>query len=339
MKKIVIGLLLLGAAAAAAWFGFLRVPELVVVKPTRGPAVEAVYATGAVEPQYWAKVATTQLGRIAAIPVKEGDKVKVGDVLMRLDDREAKAKLAEAEAQERWQAEELERVSKLAETNIASRQQYQRVAAQHAAAVATTAAARQRLSEMTLTSPLDGEVLRLDGNVGEVVRAGDAVAWVGHCCPMRIEAEVDEEDIPRVQRGQDVLVRADAFAGKSFKAKVTSITPKGDPISKIYRVRITLDSEQPLQIGMTVEVNIVLRRRDNAILVPFTAIRDGHVFVVRDGRASRRPVKTGIAGATRVEVLEGVGDGDEIVAEPPPGLADGDRIRAKPGAANAKKPS
>jgi RND family efflux transporter MFP subunit len=329
MKKIAIGLLLVGAAAAAAWFGFIRVPELAVVKPTRGPAVEAVYATGAVEPQYWAKVATTQLGRIAAIPVKEGDKVKAGDVLMKLDDREARAKLAEAE--------ELERVSKLAETNIASRQQYQRVAAQHAAAVATTAAARQRLSEMTLTSPLDGEVLRLDGNVGEVVRAGDAVAWVGHCCPMRIEAEVDEEDIPRVQRGQEVLVRADAFAGRSFKAKVTAITPKGDPVSKIYRVRITLESEQPLQIGMTVEVNIILRRRDNALLVPFTAVRDGHVFVAENGRAARRPVKAGIVGATRVEILEGLKDSDAIVAEPPPNLADGDRIRAKAAPAAAGK--
>jgi RND family efflux transporter MFP subunit len=325
--KFAVWIALAAAGAGAAWFALGRPPAVTLAKLARGPAIEAVYATGAVEPAYWAKIATTQLGRIAEIPAKEGDKVKAGDVLMRLDDTEAKANLTKAEADLQWETAELERISKLADQSIASRQALQRQIAKQATAEAAVAAARQRLSEMTLRAPLDGEVIRLDGNVGEVVRQGDVVAWIGQCCPMRIEAEVDEEDIPRVQRGQAVLVKADAFPNRVFAAKVASITPKGDPIAKNYRVRIVLDPEQPLRVGMTVEINIVVRENRQALLAPFAAVRDGVVFAVERGRAVARPVKTGIVGARLVEIVEGAAEGDAVIADPPRDLAAGDRVR------------
>jgi RND family efflux transporter MFP subunit len=321
------------AAGAAAWFLFGRAPVVQVARPTRGPAIEAVYATGAVEPVYWAKVSSTVVGRITEIRHKEGDHVKLGDVLFRLDDREARARLAEAEARRKFLAQEQERYAKLAVNNIASRRQYQEIVSKHAEAIAAVAAARQKLLDYTIRAPLSGEILRLDGNVGEVIRAGDALAWVGVREPMRIEAEVDEEDIPQVKKGQTVLVRADAFPGKAFEAKVTSITAKGDPVSKIYRVRITLPKGTPLHIGMTTEVNIVVRKHDNALLLPFTAVSGGKVWVVRDGRAYRRAVETGIVGARRIEIRKGVAADDRVIVNPPAGLEDGDRVaarRAKP---------
>src|SRR5581483_485770 len=232
--------------------------------------------------------------------------------------------------------QEVARMSMLAQRDYASQQTYQRTISDHAQAVAAVAQARQRLADLTLTAPLDGEVLRLDGNVGEVPRSGDVMIWIGQREPMRIEAEVDEEDIPKVERGQKVLVKADAWPNKIFTAKVTSLTPKGDPVSKNYRVRITLDPEQPLQIGMTAEVNIVVRETKNALLVPFSALRGEAVFVVEGARARRRPVKAGIVGTARVEILSGLGDADLVVADPPPGLKDGDFVKARvsPGAAD-----
>ena len=312
------------------WWFLGRPIQVAVAKPSRGDAVEAVYATGAVEPVFWAKVSSTGVGRIVEIKVKEGDPVKAGDVLIRLDDREATARLSEARASLKFLQEELARYSKLAESNIASRQAYQRIISQHAAAVAAEAAARQRLTDLTLRAPLDGDVLRLDGNVGEVVKAGDVLVWVGKCCPMRIEAEVDEEDIPLVKRGQKVLVRADAFPGKSFVAVVSSITPKGDPVSKNYRVRITLPGDLPLRIGMTTEVNIVAREAKNALLVPFTAVRAGHVWVVTGGRARRVPVKTGIVGDRRIQIVAGLKGDEVVIADPPTGLKSDARVRTRP---------
>lgn len=328
-RRLFIAAAVLAAAAGGAWLLLGGVTGVTAARPERGPAVEAVYATGAVEPTFWAKVSSTVMGRIAEIPVREGDKVKAGDVLMRLDDREAKHKLAEAEAKERFLTQEVARMAMLAQRDFASQQQFQRTVSDHAQAVATVAQARQRLADLTLTAPLDGEVLRLDGNVGEVPRSGDVVVWVGQREPMRIEAEVDEEDIPKVQRGQKVLVKADAWPNKVFMARVTSLTPKGDPVSKNYRVRLTLDPEQPLQIGMTAEVNIVVRETKDALLVPFSALRGESVFVVEGARVRRRPVKVGIVGTTKAEVLEGIKENDLVVSDPPPGLKDGDFVKAR----------
>jgi RND family efflux transporter MFP subunit len=342
-RRLLIAGVVLAAAGGGAWYAMGGVTTVVASRPERGPAVEAVYATGAVEPTFWAKVSSTVMGRIADIPVKEGDRVKTGDVLMRLDDREAKHKLAEAEAKERFLTQEVARMAMLAQRDFASQQQYQRTVSDHAQATAAVAQARQRLADLTLTAPLDGEVLRLDGNVGEVPRSGDVVVWIGQREPMRIEAEVDEEDIPKVQKGQKVLVKADAWPSKVFAASVTALTPKGDPISKNYRVRITLDPDQPLQIGMTAEVNIVVRETKDALLVPFSALRGEAVFVVEGARVRRRTIKAGIVGTTKVEVLEGLKETELVVADPPDGLKEGDfvKVRAAPapqnGAAAAAK--
>ena len=332
-RRLAIAAVLLAAAGAGVWYAVGGVTNVVASRPERGPAIEAVYATGAVEPTYWAKVSSTQVGRIAAIAVKEGDKVKVGDILMRLDDREAKARLTELEAKERFLAADMERMGKLAQRDYASQQAWQRTISDHAAAVAATAQARQRLTDLTLVAPLDGEVLRLDGNVGEVLRSGDVVVWIGQREPMRIEAEVDEEDIPKVQRGQKVLVKADAWPEKVFAAQVTSLTPKGDPVSKNYRVRITLDANQPLHIGMTTEVNIIVRETPDALLVPFGALRGEAVFVVEGSQARRRPIKAGIVGTKKVEVLEGLTPDALVVADPPVGLRDGDYVHVRTPAA------
>lgn len=341
-RRLAVLALLLAAGGAGAWYAMGGVTTVVASRPERGPAVEAVYATGAVEPTYWAKVASTQVGRIAEIPVKEGDKVKTGDVLMRLDDREAKARLAELVAKERFLAADVERMARLAQRDFASQQTWQRTVSDHAAAVAAAAQARQRLSDLTLVAPLDGEVLRLDGNVGEVLRSGDVVVWIGQREPMRIEAEVDEEDIHKVLRGQKVLVKADAWPSRVFAAEVTSLTPKGDPVSKNYRVRITLVPGHPLHIGMTTEVNIIVRETRDALLVPFGALRGEAVFVAEGARVRRRPVKAGIVGKNKVEILEGLKDTDLVVSDPPAKLKDGDFVKvrvaaAAPGTAAAAK--
>jgi RND family efflux transporter MFP subunit len=325
--------LLLGAfiililGGVIGWFSFGQQRSVVAATPTRGAAVEAVYATGAVEPVFWAKVSTTVVGRIVAIPLKEGAAVKAGDVLIKLDNREALARLAEAAARRKFLAEELARYTKLATDNVASRRVYQQALSRHAEALATENVARQRLQDLTIRAPLDGDILRLDVNVGEVIRAGDVLAWVGKCCPMRIEAEVDEEDIPRVKKGQNVLVKADAFPGKSYAAKVSSITPKGDPISKNYRVRITLPKGSPLRIGMTTEVNIIARETKNALLIPIGALRKNSVWIVEKGRAILRKVTTGVVGDRKVEITKGLTGSDLVMQDPPQDLKVGEKVK------------
>jgi multidrug efflux pump subunit AcrA (membrane-fusion protein) len=145
------------------------------------------------------------------------------------------------------------------------------------------------------------------------VQAGTPVMWVGQLKPLRITAEVDEEDIGAVRVGQEALIKADAFPGQIFTGKVSEVTPKGDPVNKVFRTRLSLPDEAPLLIGMTAEVNIITQRVPDALLIPSSAELGGKVWR-RDGPAE---VTIGIRSENEVQVLKGLGEGDEVLRTPP----------------------
>lgn len=330
LKKLLpwlVVIVLLGAGAVVFWH--FSIPLVEVQRPVRGPAVDAVYATGIVEPVTWAKVTPIVRGRVVELCACEGERVSRGDVLARLDDEEPRARLKEFEARARFLESDVARYGKLLSDRVISVQAYERLVSQFDEVRAAIAAARERLADYTLRSPMAGRVLRQDGEVGEVVEPGDVLFWVGEPTPLWIEADVDEEDIPRVRLGQHTLVKSDAFAGQVLAGTVSQITPKGDPVAKSFRVRIGLPAETPLLIGMTTEINIIIREEMGALLVPAEAAVDGRVFVAEGGRAIERPITPGIKGARWLQVKDGLGDGEAVIVTPPPKLATGDRIRVR----------
>ncbi len=333
MKAWLRYLLPLAAAAALAagglWWLRTAPPTVTVVQPQRGPAVDAIYATGTVEPIRWAQIASIETGRIVDYPAVEGAAVEQGDVLVRLDDRKARGTVEELEARIAFLQADLKRYEALVEKETVSRQAYQRLQSEFDQSQALLRIARQRLTDLTIVAPLDGVVLRKDGEVGEVVQAGDVLLWVGAGRPYWITTEVDEEDIPRVRTDQRALIKADAFPDRVLDGTVTEITPKGDPINKQYRVRILLPIDSPLLIGMTAEVNIIARETERALLVPQTALVGHSVWIVEDGHARRRDVRVGVYGDALVEVLDGLADGEVLISDPPASLADGDPVRAR----------
>lgn len=330
-KRILLPLLIGSALAGGAVWGWQRGAETVteITRPHRGAAVEAIYATGTVEAERWARIAPVMPGRIAEILAREGDRVREGQGLARLDDREARARIAELEAKATYWREEMSRAETLAERGIRPKESAQKARSEYEQARATIAAARQRRADLLVTSPIDGIVLRRDGEIGELAETKDALFWVGAPRPLRITAEVDEEDIARVRIGQKVLIKADAFAERVMEARVDRVTPKGDPVNKTFRVRVLLPDDTPLLIGMTTEINIIVDEHGDALLIPATALVDGKVLSVDDGIVHARPVAIGIRGRTMVEVKDGLGPDQPIVVAPPPGLKPGDRVRAK----------
>lgn len=313
--------------AGGLFWWFTRPPAVVLVAAVRGPAVEAVYATGTVEPRHWAALASTELGRIVAYPAIEGATVAAGETLVQLDDETLQAEYEELLARVRFLELEVERYRTLLEQSTVSRQSYERLVSELAAARAAANARAQRLADMTILAPFDGIVLRKEREVGEVVQAGDALVWLGQPPPYWITAEVDEEDIPRVRRGQEVLITADAFPAEVLAGEVAEITPMGDAVDKQYRVRVGLPADSPLLVGMTVEVNVIVRREAAALLVPESALRGGSVFLVENGTVVRRDVRVGVFGRELVEILEGLEEGEAVILAPPVELAAGDSVR------------
>lgn len=324
-------LVLLLAAAAAAMFSWrtLRAPEVTVVSPTLGTAVEIVYATGAVEPVHWAKVTSVIRDRIVEICDCEGRQVKKDEVLARLDAREENAQLAELRTREGFAKRELERAETLVERSVVSAQALERASMELHALQALILVQMEKIADRTIRAPIDGVVLRRDGEVGEIAEPGQILFRIGVLKPLQVVAEVNEEDIPRVAVGQTVLFRTDAFPERRLEGKVRELTPIGDPIAKTYRIKAALPADTPLLPGMSVEANVVTREKANALLVPADAVEASTVLVVAGDRVRRRPIEIGIRGAQAVEVLSGLDASERVVSPLREGLAAGTRVRAE----------
>ena len=331
--SIVIGLALLVAAALAiAWRQWPASVE--TAPPTRGPAIEAVYATGSVEPTVMVPVAPRVGGRLLAIEAEEGQQVKSGELLARIESDDLEQTVQEMRAREQLARAQYERSRRLAAQNFVSQAEVDRTRSELQAAQAAAKRAQAQRDYSQLVAPADGIVLRRDGEAGQFVPAGQAVFTLACCAPLRVTAEVDEEDIARVKVGQPVSLRGDALPQQLFEGEVAEITPKGDPVQRSYRVRIRLKdapavAQGPLRSGMTMDANIIVARRDNALLLPNRAFQSDAVWVLQaDGRLHKREVKRGAAGSERTEVLSGIAEGESVVLSPAESLREGQRARA-----------
>lgn len=316
-------------ALAVALFLIKSGPQdIVVVKPQRGPAVQAVYATGTVEASVMLPVAPRNAARLMELHADEGQQVKKNQILAQLEDEDLQKSLDEAQASENLALKEYERRAALVEKGFVSGEAVDQALANWKTAQARTAQVKANLDYMKLLAPEDGTVIRRDGEVGQLIAAHQPVFWLTCCAAYRVSAEVDEEDIPLVRPGQDVLIRADAFPDRTFTGTVDSITPKGDPVARSYRVRITLEPGTPLMIGMTAETNIIIRKTDDALLIPASAIRNGIIYGVKDNKINATSVSLGAQTAQSVEILSGLSDNgaELIVLDASQNLEDGQKI-------------
>jgi membrane fusion protein, multidrug efflux system len=326
ISRVLLAILALAIAGALIW-RLQRAPQVATVTPHRGDAAESVYASGVVEPKTWAKVTSLVRERIVEECNCEAETVERGALLARLDDSEAKAALKELDARLQLARENFSRLTTLVERQVASQQAMDQSRAEVAQLEALVAGQKAKLDNYVLRAPSSGVVLRRDAEVGEIAEPGAVLFWVGQPKPLLVVADVNEEDIPRVELGQRVLLRSDAFPGRTLDGKVDSITPKGDPVTKTYRVRISLPDETPLRIGMSTDVNIVTRVAKNALLVPALAIRGDTLFVAEQGRAVQRKVETGIRGLSDVQILSGIAENAQIISPYPETIADGARVK------------
>jgi RND family efflux transporter MFP subunit len=314
-RRFLIWLVVAAALAAAGlWWRYGRGVEVIAVAAERGTAVEIVYATGTVAPVRWAKVTSLIRDRIVDICQCEGKAVAKDEVLARLDDRDMQAALRELRAREDFLKREHSRMTELVSRGAATMQGFERASMDLNQVQALIAVQIERISDYTILSPMDGVVLRRDGEIGEIADVGQILFRVGVPKPLEVVAEVNEEDIPRVVVGQKALLRTDAFIDRRLDATVSEITPMGDPITKTYRVRLALPADTPLLPGMSVEANIVNREKPDALLVPSNAVAGNTVFVIDGAVARARKVQAGIRGTRQTEILSGLKDGERVAS-------------------------
>jgi multidrug efflux system membrane fusion protein len=329
MKKSLIIAIAIIVLLMLVWAGmrWLSGGSIEVAHPARGPAVLAVYATGTVEATVMLPIAPRISAKLAALNVDEGTIVQKGQVLAQLEDKDMQSGLQQLEAQERLAKQNYDRKAMLVKKGAVTKADFDNAKSQLIAAQAASQKATTEANFMKLTAPDDGLIIKRDGEIGQLISAQQPVFWMSCCAPLRISVEVNEEDIVQVKSGQDVLIRADAFPDQVFNGKVQSITPKGDPVARTYRVRVGFVGDVPLQIGMTAETNIIISKNDNALLVPSTAVLDHKLWLVKEGKLLQQEVKQGAKGLKSVEIVSGVAEGDLIVVRPTAKLKSGASVR------------
>ena len=206
-----------------------------------------------------------------------------------------------------------------------------------AAARARVASSKAQLAKTTIRAEVAGTVLTRNAEPGDLVQPGRILFEIAQTGDTEIQVPLDEKNLEVLAIGQTAMCIADAYPARPFPAKVGFIAPSVDPQRGTVDIRLTVTPVPSfLRQDMTVSVNVETGRRDKAIVVPNEALTamDGNraeLWLVVDGRATKRPVQLGLRGLTQTEVTSGLHVGDWILSDARASVAPGDRVRVVPG--------
>ena len=322
-------LLILAIFAGAYWFWF-RPIQVKTEAADYGSAAVFVYASGQVVPEEKVIVRSKTTARIEKVLVMEGQAIEPGQplVLLASDEMNAQYELAIAEQRQKesdytFYVSEQSRYQQLLENGAVARRDYDKIANQAEAArqqllraEANTSAFLAKKDEMTILSPFKGKVLEKLIDSGTTVANIDGILILAKQGNLQVEGKVDELDAAKITLGQKVLLTFDSLGAQVYHGKVATIAPRIDNATKSFKIKVDVTDDVRLQPGMSAELNILQAERTNVLLVPVSAIVGNHVFIVQNGQATLRTIKTGIRDNNKAEIMEGLEKGDSVILNP-----------------------
>lgn len=309
----------------------------VVGKATREKLEERLPLVGNVRAKDRVVLQSEMEARVVEVAFEEGALVKAGQVLFRFDQRREEAALAEAKARLARAEADLARGQSLLANQTIPPQEFDRLQEAALAAKANLDLAESRLEDATVKAPFDGVVGERSASVGQYLTRGGTLATLTRVDPLEVEFEVPERFISQLAPGQTVNLDTAAWPGRPFDAKVTYLAPEVDVSSRTLRVKGDLaNPEGKLRPGMFGTVELVFAARENALVIPEGAIQQMGdqamvVIVGTEDKAEYRPVKTGLRLAGRVEITDGLKEGERVVVEGHQKIAPGATVITMPG--------
>jgi RND family efflux transporter MFP subunit len=304
-----------------------------VARAELGTIARSLAVSGVVEPIRTVGVNSQMSGALLAVQVEEGVEVRQGQILARLDDRELRAQLAAAEAAFQVAESAHARAEQLRDRQVITLPEYERDRTAHAAAKAQLDQVRTRLDYATIAAPIAGVITGKFVEAGDIVGSQSRIFTLADLSTMVVPVQVSELDVVSLAVGNSVDVALDAFPGRMLQGKIRRIFPSADPTTRLVPVEVALegDSAHLARPGFLARVTFALGEHRNVILVPASAlVRGGQsqaVFVVEEGRASRREVTTGLTSRGQVEILTGLAALESVVTVGNNTLQDGATVR------------
>lgn len=184
-------------------------------------------------------------------------------------------------------------------------------------AASQLAIAGEESGRYVVRAAIDGNLLSLTKERGELVRRGEQIAVIGNNTLFSLRFSVDELDINRVKLGQEILVKIDAFGGRVFHATVSQVYPYVNSREQAIRVDATLDDASGIALysGLGAEGNIIIRKKDNAVVIPKRLLLDGDSVRVMSKEGEHKvKITRGIETLDEVEVVDGLDTATELAA-------------------------
>ena len=289
---------------------------------------------------------TRIMGRVAEVGFSEGDRVKRGQVLVRIENQDLLARRRQAESARQEARAVLENAEKnvqrlrnLFQEKAVSQQALDEAETGYARARAGVAATEEGILEVeanlrysAVESPLDGVIVQKLVQPGDMAAPGTPLFAVEQQDPIEVTLEVSERDLPHVEVGREVVVEIVALKGAAATrtGRVQALIPAADPGSRTFRVKVVVPNPGgAIGSGMFARVQFPKGERP-ALLVPASAVvRQGQlegVYVVTEGRSRLRWVRLGRAFGDRVEVVAGLDEGEDVVISDVARVGDGRRV-------------
>jgi len=295
--------------------------------------VDAILATGQIEAMQSIELRPDVEGRLVQILVREGSPVAEGTALFKIDDAELKAQVAQIEAERDLARQSLARTRDLLQQKASSQAELERAEATMRSNEAQLERLKTRLARTLVRAPFAGVMGQRFVSLGDYVTTDTRLAALQTVSPQRATFQVPERYAEQLDPGQSVTFRVAALPGREFTGKVDFV----DPIVQLPGRTIMVKARVPnprreLQAGMFIEARLATATRPNAVVIPEDAVLplqgSNFVWVVADGKATRRQVELGVRTPGFVEVKSGVERAEQVVVGGQERLAEGAPVQA-----------
>ena len=302
-------------------------------KPEKLNWPKSVTAIGSLRSDESVMVRAEQSGRITALNFKEGQPVRIGQMLVQLDDSVARAELEQARANQKLGKAKFDRAVELKERNFISGQAKDEAENVMRVADATVSLAQAKLSKFSIKAPFSGTVGLRTASTGDYVKDGQDIVNLEKTDTIKVDFKVPEIFQSKISVGQALSVALDALPGKPFTGKVYAVNPQLDTAGRAVVLRAQMDNRSGvLKPGMFARVRLTLADTGDTVVVPEQAVAmqgdEQIMFRVVDGRAMRTKVEVGQRREGKVEIVDGVSGSDTIVIAGWQRLRDGSTVRA-----------
>ncbi len=295
------------------------------------PFAQVVEALGTATANEAIVVTAQETDKIEALLFDDGDLVKRGQLLVRMNIKEEQARLNELKINLAEAQRQLNRVKGLVKEKAASQQLLDEREAQVDALIAQIDVAEAQIADREIRAPFDGLLGVRQVSDGALVRPGDQITTLDDIQTLKVDFSVAERHLPSVKLGQKVEATSIAYPGRVFEGEISHIDSRVDAATRAVRVRAKISNPELLiRPGMLLQI-LVQKSVSQSLVIPESALvpidDQQYVFVVEEGKAKRLTVQLGVRKPGQVQILSGLTEGQQVVTQGTLRLQDGTAVK------------